>query len=182
MVVFPFSSQPQPCSIPRTGLVGVCSSTCLTQPAHSRSSHILQSQQRGPPFRAKRPWTWVQGSVGRDFQGPMGPEQGLQRGSRNSLQDSSLGCLSSLPLGKGDGYRRAQQGPLKERSRVATLVGWGQWWQALGWRKRLWVRASALRECVLLCVWKRWVAIMTQRVKKKNYSSSNSMALESNEI
>ena len=134
----------------QTGLVGVCSPTCLTQPEHSRSSHTLQSQQHSPPFRAKRPWTWVQRSVGRDSQGPTGPEQGLQRASRNSLWDSSLGCLNSLPLGKGDGYRRAQQGPLKEGSRVATLVGWGQWWQALGWRKRLWVRALALRECVLL--------------------------------
>lgn len=110
----------------QTGLVRVCSPTCMTQPAHSRSSHTLQSQQHGPPFRGKRPWAWVQGSVGRASQGPMDPEQGLQRGSRTSLWDSSLACLNSLPLGKGDGYRRAQQGPLKEGSRVATLVGWGQ--------------------------------------------------------
>lgn len=36
-----------------------------------------------------------------------------------------LCLLEFLASGKGDGYRRAQQGLLKEGSRVATLVGWG---------------------------------------------------------
>lgn len=84
----------------QTGLVRVCSPTCMTQPAHSRSSHTSNHSSTVHSFRGKRPCLGSR-LCGQGFCGPMDPEQGLPSvESRTSLWDFLLCLLEFLALGR----------------------------------------------------------------------------------
>lgn len=100
-----------------------------------------------------------------DAQGPRYPEHGLERGSMDSLWDSSLGSLDSLPHGKEDGCRKVTAGSSK-RGGPGQEPWWAgskgsngrDWDEEKGYGSGPWSSLS-----VSVCVLGRWVAVMTHR-------------------